>query len=394
MLVALITGDEASPASFAILTFGVLAAIAVFIAGLRDYLRGMELPELNRWIESLKSSDVAWSDCYASADPVPNGVVAPSARDLSRTVCNLASMSSDHTEYWSNRDQFVSWLWDRIAASRRTDTLPDLRLRPEYLEYIGKRRRWRVSIGNTIRWLGTIGILTAIVREPQGLIGVGKWVWYSAAQLIPPLIPIDRSAPTDFAIGWAYLVLVPCVASRWLWTAWNNKEMRRQIDSADYLSEPPIVVIMCVVVLSCVVAGLALGRFPSFTVLFSCLLVPTLSIAVLDPQLSRRRARPEHRQAARGATATRAISSAEKSVSFLAALASLLAAPFSIGLLAWELMSWLVGQLADGSILGFRPDRFPSISVGVVAALLTLIAIVARVVWNAFKTPQTEGATR
>ena len=129
---------------------GGVAAALVCTAGIRDHLRGIRLPELDRWIDRMKTSHLRWIDCYATGDPVPNGVVTPAANDLSREVCNRSSMLSDHTTYWSNLDEFVSLVYYEIAKSRRHDPVPDLRVEASHLQQIARRRRWRVAIGRFI----------------------------------------------------------------------------------------------------------------------------------------------------------------------------------------------------------------------------------------------------
>jgi len=148
LLNVVLAGTSASLASLLNLVGFATGALVVCALGVRDHLRGIELPGLNRWLDWLRSTRPSstrplWVDCYASRDPVPNGVVAPQARDLTREICNGFSMLHDHTTYWSNRDQFISLLYGEIAGSRDADPFPDLPLPGESLPPIGGRRRSR-----------------------------------------------------------------------------------------------------------------------------------------------------------------------------------------------------------------------------------------------------------
>src|SRR5262249_23417448 len=91
-----ITGARVNPDSSLFVVIFALGSLAVCIAGIRDHLRGVELDELTRWVRWLEARGVRWMDCYASADPVPNGIVVPEARMLSREVSNYSSMLRDH----------------------------------------------------------------------------------------------------------------------------------------------------------------------------------------------------------------------------------------------------------------------------------------------------------
>ena len=94
----------------------LLLSAVVLYAGLRDHIRGIDLPDLHRWIERLRNK-LHWVDCFASVDPVSNGPVIemPEVESWSVEVCNQSSFLGDHTSYWANRDQFVTLLISQLA---------------------------------------------------------------------------------------------------------------------------------------------------------------------------------------------------------------------------------------------------------------------------------------
>lgn len=57
--------------------------------------------------------DVAWTDVYASLDPVPNGAVSR----RSMKVENERSTLRDHGSYWRNRDEFLPILFEKLAQN-------------------------------------------------------------------------------------------------------------------------------------------------------------------------------------------------------------------------------------------------------------------------------------
>jgi len=385
-----LTDDAASPASFVIVLAFAAGALVVCIAGFRDYLRGIPLPDLNRWIEWLGSSRVRWHDCYASADPVPNGIVVPGARERSREVWNLGSTLRDHTAYWSNRDQFVSGLWDQIAASRTRDTLPDFRLPDGFLEHIGRRRGWRVSVGRAIQWMVLAGVAIAIGRTLDAWQALGTWGWQAAGGVISGAPSPDRSVLTQLtihwlAVGYLLLIMIPYWVVRHLWAAWNDAEMQMAIEMTSDDSSS-VLVMLGVSFFSLFVGGMAIGRFPPYWLFLLCLTVPVVVFHVCER--SSRFGEPsagtvEAAQAAKPKShKEKVVSSVENLVSLAIGSAAFLSAPLVIGAVFWEAATWVVTRVAGGSIAGFRPASVPSELVGFTAALLTAVAIAVRSFWS------------
>ena len=130
----------------------LVVCLAFVLAGVLDYLRGIELPHLERWLAWLKERDFEWVDCYASADPVPNGRVSPSAINESREVHNRGSVISDHTSYWENRDEFISLLVGELSKAFKDDKSDDseldfLALPDELFEKARNRYRYVFVVG-------------------------------------------------------------------------------------------------------------------------------------------------------------------------------------------------------------------------------------------------------
>jgi hypothetical protein len=372
LAIVVVTGAPASPASLLITGLVAFGSLAVCITGIRDHLRGIELGQLARWIRWLQSSGLRWTDCYATADPVPNGIVAPAARALSREVSNYASMLWDHTTYWSNRDQFVSVLYGAMARARTRDPNPDLQVSDATLDRIGKRRRWRVGIGRAIQWAGVGGVLVAIAHAGRAWEDVGSMGWTLGRQWLAGLL--GRQAPADTtlsavwpALGFLALVLLPYWITRKAWTSWNESEMQTALRlDTDRWSSPGVVMTFFSLFLI-IVVGLAMGRVPPFPVFFALLTGPALIITILEPR--------EPRQAGQQKDLESRTSAVEGLLSLVIAIALAAALPFSIGLSLWEGVVWVTARLLGGSVFGFRPDTISSYLVGGVATLLFLVGL-------------------
>jgi len=249
-------------------------AFAFCAAGIRAEIRGIKLPELEHWIAWLKSTGLRWIDCYASADPVPNGIVAPSARCFSREVCNRSSMFADHTSYWTNSDQFLSLLFGEIAKSCANGRYRDLCLGGKTFTQIIRRRFFRVAIGRTIQWIGIAGLLIVVARNWPACQNVVSWGWMRVGVFLSSIFGIETSNPRSFAVSWTTigflaLVLVPYGIVRMIWTSWNNWEMQWALgvgperwfkewqNPASYY-----VVIFGLFVRLYIVVSLAVGRYP------------------------------------------------------------------------------------------------------------------------------------
>jgi len=376
----------------AILFWGVVAA-AVCMAGIRDHLRGIPLPELDRWIDRVKTSHLRWIDCYATGDPVPNGVVTTAANDgaaqaqfvahLSREVCNRSSMLSDHTTYWSNLDQFVSLLYDEIAKSRKHDPVPSLRIEPSHLQQIAKRRRWRVAIGHCIQWVGIAGILTVLVRRSPEAQAFGRWAWSSGSAWLSAIAGIQRANGVVFSVDWTtvgllILFLVPFGIVRRLWKNWDQAEMKQALGLSVNSWSSALFVLIGLTLLIFIVSQTAYGSSLSGWVLPLFYIVPFTIFNVLEPREKRIKG---------GATFTIATKADATSVgnlvsmvgglvSMVGGLAFAAFAPFIVGSAAWSALVLLTAHLSSGNLGGFRPDRVSSGVVGGIAVVVTAVGAI------------------
>lgn len=125
---------------------------------------------------------VEWDDLYASHDPVPNGPIAVRAprrpqgtvadhvkdavaveafRRRQRQVVNQRSASSDHTSYWSSKDDFVGRVVTRVA--RLADMPIELTLDKTWLDISAARRLWRVRLLSGCRGVAALALLCLVL---------------------------------------------------------------------------------------------------------------------------------------------------------------------------------------------------------------------------------------
>ena len=220
--------------------------------GLRDHVAGIDPPELLRWLKRLQKLPLAWVDSYATADPVSNGALVDddaAVRKCSEVVCNMSSVQRDHTTYWMNRDQFVTFLITKLADAelRRDLGLPpatDLASDRATLDYLAARRRWRVGIWTAIRWIGAAAVLVSVARAwPAwrdffaywGARFVGSAASLVGVQLAPP----PPAAVQWGAFGYLLLAVVPLWIVRTIWRWWNKADMRQLIERRQATQELP-----------------------------------------------------------------------------------------------------------------------------------------------------------
>jgi uncharacterized membrane protein len=162
-----------SPAAIVIMLVIAVVALVYVVVGIRDHVREIKLPRLQRWIERLKETPVEWVDCFATADPVSNGLLfdEPAVKESSKEVFNLSSILKDHTSHWANRDQFVTLLIEKLTQPKlrkEADLPPASELAADQgLDWIGRRRRWRLSILSAINGVAVLSMLLAIYQEFQ-----------------------------------------------------------------------------------------------------------------------------------------------------------------------------------------------------------------------------------
>jgi hypothetical protein len=356
-----------------------IVAAAVCTAGIRDHLRGIRLHRLHRWIKHLKTTQLRWIDCYATADPVPNGVVTKArfVAHLSREVCNRSSMLIDHTTYWSNLDEFVSLLYDEIAKSRRYDPLPNLRIEESHLQQITKRRRWRVAIGHFIQWVGIAGVLIVFIRRSHESQALAQWAWSSAGGWLLDKLKVQHANAPVLSVDWTMLALltgflVPFGIVRRLWANWDQAEMKRvrglKVDS--WVSETVMLTgLWFLVLIATETAKYELSLSPW---VLAISFAPSLIFMVLKPGLFVSSAREKRVEG--GAIATESEeTSVGRLVLTIVGVATAAFFPFSLGLAAWSVLVWLTAHLSNGELAGFRPDSISSEVVGLVAVGVTAI---------------------
>ncbi|MSU59223.1 MAG: hypothetical protein EXS35_13825 [Pedosphaera sp.] len=234
-----------------------LMALFLFLFALVFSFRRKESPiERNaaQFILSGAPEPPAWSDYFASADPVPNGSLfdtKPEFIEQSQEVFNLDSPLRDHTAYWENVEGFVGPVAVETLAVGGVCAAfwpgDDRRL-----EQIVARRRWRVQWLRAVRWtvfasfLLLIGLLWRRPDMPQcdglpGLASMGKPIYAGLARLaakMPSLaegivgdvarlvVPLKQPATLGLLAmaGAAWLWMKFCLL---LWRRWGRRELNR-----------------------------------------------------------------------------------------------------------------------------------------------------------------------
>jgi hypothetical protein len=390
LLMAVFDPPPDGSASLPAIGIFAIGAVAICIAGISDHLRGIRMPELDRWIKWLEDRKVRWVDCYATGDPVPNGLVADAARNVTREVCNRSSMLSDHTSYWHNLDEFVSVLFGEISQSRTDDPLASLRVDPRQIERIAARRRWRAAIGRTIQWAMVGGVLAVVVRRWREWEPFATWAWSrTGAAIVDAVVGTTHAKvawePIDWTtVGLLLLVLVPYAIVRSVWSAWDHEEIKRALGVSE-ANDRGVKVLTGLWFLVIIATHIARYRPDGLSVwLFLLSFVPSVVFIALEPARSDRRSRAERENTpcAPGETSASDETSVGTLVSIVIGLASAATLPYGVGLAAWESLVWLTTRLNDGTLAGLRPASIPGEVIGGVAVLLTGIGTV---IWQVRK---------
>lgn len=360
-------GSVASMAGFA------LASFVFLVAGIRDHLRGIDVPALNRWADRLKSRPFDWVDCYASADPVSNGSLLdePEVEQRSQEVCNTSSILKDHTSYWKNRDQFLSVLIDKIVQPtlRKEAGLapaPEFATSPAALERIGKRRRWRVGIAGAIDWIAILSVLYVCFEQRQSCWNFLLYWFGLVSAWSASLFGGAPQAQGEFAVSWSTLgylalVLIPYWVTRSLWRTWNASEMDAAIVGAS--AGRPIPVAIGIWAQLIFVAGIWFAEVPPTWIFFAILVAPLLTILLTEPSAAR-----ESKLASRAAQPDAVPSDTDKLRRWLLAIYVVLMPAFVLGLLVWNGLTWIANRFFGGSIFGLVAGDVSSILVASVAA--------------------------
>jgi hypothetical protein len=363
----------------AIMLVSLFGSLIFLVAGLRDYVGGIDLPNLQRWIQRLKKMPLDWTDCFASADPVSNGILLeePAVKELSKEVCNEASILRDHTSYWANRDQFLTVLIGRLTRPNLRKEVglpsaPELAMDEEDLAWIGKFRRWRVGILRAIGWIGVLSIFLAIYQAHEDW---WNFVVYSSQQLLSWSTRLlgERVITTgDFVISWRALrwlalVLIPYWITRWLWRVWNETEMRGVIQG--HVEGFNVSVLLGIFVQLVIAACVFYGKVPpdpwGYLVYFISLLVPAVVVFVTEPSVP-----DSFKYIKTSASSDEAHSRTDDVTAFLRGFFLPLLLPFMFGLIFWNALVWLAGKYFKGLMFGYQLSDDLSLLVGATAALV------------------------
>jgi hypothetical protein len=210
-------------------------------------------PELAYWVRLMKGESspnpppahaIELEDYYASADPVPNGPLFDPGSDdetalESVSVRNRGSVVSDHTTYWNNSDEFVSWVARAIARVGQVSLERTSFRDKSTLDQAPRQRAKRVRWLQGARWLfAAVALLVFVLRRPD-LAVLGTWlrqraiavvdlVWSSAAAWVKGIVAPVNGA-TDEALGTLALTGATWLAYRLsglAWEGWNRWEIR------------------------------------------------------------------------------------------------------------------------------------------------------------------------
>ena len=303
-----------------------------------------------------------WVDCFASANPVTNGVLIddPSVIELSQELCNAGSTLRDHNSYWANRDQFVSFVVGSLAqpALRKTigrPPVPELQMRVEQLNFIGRRRYVRVGIRRAIDWIAMASIVVAASQEPQAWANFTDYLLHYLTAWWAELHG-ETPEPHYFTISWAALgylalVLIPYGVTRSFWRVWNEAEMRAIVEGRAPRADVSVPISMFLQV----VIGLVLlfEQFPPFWIFLPIVIgvvaAHFIALSFADPY--------QMDDVAQSVPSNEPRSNVDHVWSLVKFFVTLHFVNFSLGLGGWEAFVWLVDTLFGGSILDSGPMR-------------------------------------
>lgn len=359
---------------------------AVALAGLRDYVEPIVPDGLHRWLVRLREMPFAWVDTYATADPVSNGVLMEeniAGQCSTREVCNMSSMLSDHTSYWANRDEFVTFLITKLADAhlRRDLGLPpatELASDPADFEYLVKRRHWRVGLWTVIRWMGAAAVLLSVARAWPAWYEFFSYCGRRFVGWAASLAGIDMPPPQPVrvhwgAVGYLALAVVPLWIARAIWRRRNETDMRQIIERQYAGLETPIGVAVAIWFQVVFAVGVAEGGMPGFWEVLGTMLGVFVPIFLLEPGPLSEETTPNR------AVASDLDQSRAERITMQLTKVMMLGPAFGFGIVAWWVVCWVTRVLLNGTIFGFDPKRVSEgwIGLGFAAAWVCIKALVS-----------------
>lgn len=187
-----------------------------------------------------------WADLYSSADPVPNGVLFPGLeepRPLDRSskwpwsveICNLRSLILDHTAYWANRDEFVTYVMALLVRTSGSGSGILVNRLLARAGQAGLQRKSRVARRLTFLLVPIAVAVAGIICLAAGF-DAPLWQWLSGRlggfpylqqilDLVPPALVLLFKVAVVFLA--AFLIYRPLVGA---WDRWNIEEMRKVLE--------------------------------------------------------------------------------------------------------------------------------------------------------------------
>ncbi|MBZ0112035.1 MAG: hypothetical protein K8J08_06220 [Thermoanaerobaculia bacterium] len=171
---------------------------------------------------------IRWVDIYSTRDPVPNGSLFSPGNQSSaprdslvseRIVVNRASSIMDHTSYWNNLEEFVTWVVTEVSAFAKGGDRAKVPLLSEADEKNWSPRSERIARLQHWRWylVGTwIALLPSFVQY--------ELRDYLAGVTIVDALGMPPALLSSLILGIGVYSLYQILSAAW--ELWNEKEVR------------------------------------------------------------------------------------------------------------------------------------------------------------------------